>query len=275
MDAKGKRVVITGGTSGLGQAAALDFARSGAQVTIVGRDAGRASETQAQARYLGSEVEVILGDVSTRSGVEEVARAVLSKSSSLDVLVNNAGGTFRKLGKTVDGVESTFALNTLSAFLLERALHGALAATRGRVVNLATGFLDQFPVDMDRLSPKVFIPMVQYARTKTAVVLMTVEQAKRYEGEGVSVVALHPGIIMGTRFNGGQPRAVQAIFGPLMRGVGLACTLEEAVRRYRVAAFGDIPSGCYLVNGAPVRLPKQANDEAAKARVFSFLETFT
>ncbi len=273
MELAGKTVVVTGATSGLGQAAALDFARGGAKVFIVGRDAARAEETRAQARAAGGDAEVILGDVSTRDGARKAAAAILARTSKIDALLNNAGGTFDTFAQTADGVERTIALNTLGAFLLERELHTALAAAKGRVVNVATGFLDSFPIDADTfLAPKRYNPMSQYGRSKLASVMMTVEQANRFAADGVTAVSVHPGIIMGTRFGGGQSVFAQAVGGPVMRLFGLACTLDEAVRRFRVACFGDIPSGSYVVKGQPAKLPKQANDGAVRGRVMSMIE---
>jgi NAD(P)-dependent dehydrogenase (short-subunit alcohol dehydrogenase family) len=224
MELAGKTVVVTGATSGLGRAVAIDFARRGAKVLIVGRDSTRADETNAQA---GGQMEIILGDVSTRDGAKAVASAILARASKIDVLLNNAGGTFKSRSQTSDGVERTIALNTLGAYVLERELHGAIAATRGRVVNVATGFLDSFPIDVDTfLEPKKYTGLSQYGRAKLASVMMTVEQAKRYAGDGVTAVSIHPGIIMGTRFDGGQSAFAQAIGGPIMRLVGFACTME-------------------------------------------------
>lgn len=102
--------------------------------------------------------------------------------------------------------------------------------------------------------------------------MMSVEQSKRYAAEGVSVVSMHPGIIMGTRFGGGQPKAAQLIGGPIMRLFGLACTLKEAQRRFSVAAFGDVPSGSYLDKGKPANFPRQVKDESLRARVYTLIE---
>lgn len=215
--------------------------------------------------------ELVVGDVSTRAGVKAVAAAILEKAPKIDVLLNNAGGQFNSFSKTSEGIETTLALNTLGAFLLEKELHGALSAAKGRVVNVATGFLDNFPVVLDELNePRKYSGLQQYGRVKTASVMMTVEQSKRFDG--VTAVSVHPGIILGTRFGGGQPKAMQMIAGPIMRAIGLACTLEEAVRRFTVACFGDVPSGSYLVKGNVAPLPKQVDDANVRAGVWTFLE---
>jgi NAD(P)-dependent dehydrogenase (short-subunit alcohol dehydrogenase family) len=264
---KGKVVVITGATSGLGQAAAIDFAKAGARVLVVGRDAARAQETVQAA---GPNAEVVLGDVATKAGVKALAQAILAKAPKIDVLVNNAGGTFKEKKLTTDGVETTFALNTLGAFLLERELHQALKG--GRVVNLATGLLNSFPVDPSDVAVrnKKYSGLNQYGQAKSASVCMTVEQAKRLTD--VTAVSIHPGIILGTRFGGGQPKMQQMLAGPIMRALGVACTLEEAVAKFRVAAFGDVPNGSYLVNGKPAKLPKQADDASVRQQVWDLLE---
>ncbi len=273
MEIRGKVVVVTGATSGLGQAFAVDIAQKGARVFLVGRDEQRAKETLAEIQRVGGSGEIVLGDVSTIAGAKAVATAILAKAPRLDVLVNNAGGTFNTATRTADGIESTFALNTVGAFVLERELHAALAAAKGRVVNVVTGFLDSFPVDVDDLvAPKSFKSIAQYGRSKQASVMMTVEQANRYAPEGVSAVAPHPGVIMGTRFGGGQPKLAQMLVGPILRAIGLACTLEEASRRFTVAAFGDVPTGSYLVKGKPAPLPKQVRDAAVREKVFGLLQ---
>ncbi len=273
MEIQGKVVVITGATSGLGQAFAVAVAKQGARVILVGRDAARAKETADEIQRDGGSVDVILGDVSTLKGAREVAAAIKAKSPRIDVLVNNAGGQFKSLSKTSDGVETTFALNTLGAFVLEKELHGALKAAKGRVVNVATGFLDSFPVDPDQLvEPQKFASLGAYGRAKQASVMMTVEQSKRFADDGVTAVSIHPGVILGTRFGGGQPKLMQVLAGPLMRGIGFACTLEEAVRRFTVAAFGEVPSGAYVVKGKPAALPKQVTDAAVREKVYGLLE---
>jgi NAD(P)-dependent dehydrogenase (short-subunit alcohol dehydrogenase family) len=266
-------VVITGATSGLGQAFAVFVAAQGAHVIAVGRDGARLAETVAQITAAGGRAEGVQGDVSTRAGIRAVAQAIAAQAPRVDVLVNNAGGTFATATRTADGIETTVALNTLGPWMLAQALHGPLSATHGRVVNVATGFLDSYPVDPDDLaSPKKYGGMGQYARAKHALVMLTAEQATRWTADGITVVSMNPGIVMGTRFGGGQSRFAQAIGGPIMRMLGLACDLDEAMRRFSVAAFGDVPSGAYVTKGVASELPKQARDPAIRQRVVALIE---
>ena len=268
-----KTVVVTGATSGLGQAAAVDFAKDGARVIIVGRDAARAAATIKKAEAAGGHVISIIGDLSSRAGVQAIAEAIRAQTDRLDVLVNNAGGMFKTQQSSDDGVEMTFALNTLGAFLLEHALHPLLAAAKGRVVNVATGMLDHFPVKVDELvSPKRYSGFNQYGRAKLASVMMTVEQAKRFETDGVSAVSLHPGIVLGTRFGGGQSKAFQRTVGSLLRLIGMARPLEASVKDYQTACFGEIQNGAYVIKGAKAKLPKQAEDDAVRAKIMSLLD---
>src|SRR5207253_7427719 len=122
--------------------------KQGAHVLVVGRDPQRAEETANAIRAVNGKVDVILGDVATRAGAAKVGDAILAKTDRIDVLLNNAGGQFKERKLTIDGVEMTFALNVLGAYILEKKLHAALAKGKGRVVNLATGFLNSFPVDV-------------------------------------------------------------------------------------------------------------------------------
>jgi NAD(P)-dependent dehydrogenase (short-subunit alcohol dehydrogenase family) len=273
MDPRGKIVVVTGATSGLGQAFAVDIAARGARVILVGRDAARSQETLDTIQKAGGTAEVVLGDVSTRAGVQAVAAAIRERVDRVDVLMNNAGAAFNAESRTVDGIETTLALNTVGPYLLERALHPLLVAARGRIVNVATGFLDSYPVVVDELAaPKKYSRLTQYARCKQALVMVTVEQAERFAPEGVTVVSVNPGIVMGTRFGGGQPWIAQVIGGPIMRMMGLACDLPEAMRRFSMAAFGDVPSGSYLSKGVVAPLPKQVRDVDVRRRVVAVVE---
>lgn len=275
MDPRGATVVVTGASSGLGEATAVALAAAGARVLVVGRDPARTASTARRCRDAGGQAEVILGDVSTRSGVAAVGDGVLQHTERVDVLINNAGGVFPQLTHTADGVESTLALNTLGYLLLERALHPALVQAKGRVVNTATGFLDSFPITpSELLAPKAYSGFNQYGYAKLATVMLTVEQAERFAADGVTCTSLWPGIVMGTRFGGASapPALLQRMMGPLLRLVGWGATLAQSAAMYRAAAFDDVPSGSYLVRGRVAPLPLQAQDPVLRKQVVAMID---
>jgi len=89
-----KTAVVTGATSGLGEAAALALAKAGYRVLVVGRDEARGADVVSRARAAGSEAELLTADLFSLSDVRRLAREIKARAPSLDLLVNNAGGTF-------------------------------------------------------------------------------------------------------------------------------------------------------------------------------------
>src|SRR5262245_18809587 len=150
-DLSGRTIVITGATSGIGEATAIALARQGARVFVAGRDHARGAAVVKELNRVGGAGEFLSADLLSLRDVARLAAEVLARTASLDVLVNNAGGTFRTKTLSVDNIEATFALNTVAAFALTGHLHGALAQARGRVVNIATGFLGRTRLDVNDL----------------------------------------------------------------------------------------------------------------------------
>src|SRR5437868_5298258 len=119
----GKTVLVTGGTSGIGRATALGLARMGAHVAITGRDPGRAEDAAREIHAAADgQVDVFVADLSAQSEVRRLADEVLEGLARIDVLVNNVGGYWNTRHTTADGLERTFALNDLAAFLLTSLL---------------------------------------------------------------------------------------------------------------------------------------------------------
>src|SRR5262245_42481154 len=106
-----KTAVVTGATSGLGRAAAAALAKRGFRVILVGRDAARGAEAVEGIRAAGGRAELVLGDLMTVAGAQAIATEILAYTPRLDLLVNNAGGSFSRAERTTDGLERTFALN--------------------------------------------------------------------------------------------------------------------------------------------------------------------
>ncbi len=138
----GKVVVITGGTSGIGQVAAEKLAGMGARIVLVARDKSRADSTLARLRQIAPALNhtVHFADVSRIGDVRRVAREIAAAEPRIDVLLNNAGAMFYDRQVTVDGLERTFATNHMSYFVLTLSLRPQLAAAApSRVVNTCFG----------------------------------------------------------------------------------------------------------------------------------------
>ena len=193
---KGKTVLVTGATNGIGLVTARELARMGAQVTIVSRNTGKcAAVAQALKTETGNPVEFIAADLSTLAGIMHAATTFKQRHTRLHVLVNNAGAMFIRRELTPDGYEMTFALNHLNYFLLTILLLDLLKASApARIVNVSSGAHLGASLDFDNLQgEKHFRGMQAYGQSKLANVLFTYELARRLEGTGVTANVLHPG----------------------------------------------------------------------------------
>lgn len=132
LDLVRKRIVITGGSSGIGLAAARALAKLGAQVTIC----GRSEETRRRDEEIGAQYHLV--DYADLSSVRRLARALLSNSQGIDLLVNNAGAIYGARKLTVDGHEMTLQVNHLAGHLLTHLLHERLVHSRGVVINTSS-----------------------------------------------------------------------------------------------------------------------------------------
>ena len=198
-DIRGKTVLLTGATSGIGLEASVELARRGARMVLVGRDAARteAARVQVIERSGSGEVATLLCDFSSQAAIRAFAEAVLARHPRLDVLVNNAGGVNKARRLTVDGIEATFAVNHLGYFLLTNLLRDRLVESApSRVVTVASvghrhGTLDFADLGYQR----GYSTLRAYTRSKLANVLFAAELARRLAGTGVTSNCLHPGSV--------------------------------------------------------------------------------
>ncbi|MDQ6835194.1 MAG: SDR family NAD(P)-dependent oxidoreductase [Actinomycetota bacterium] len=193
----GKVVLITGATSGLGLAAATGFARLGASVHLLARDASRGEDARATVaeQAQGGEVRLELCDLAQLESVREFAQRFTATTPRLDVLVNNAGVMTSERTLSADGIELTFAVNVVAGFLLTEQLLGPLRAPAlGRIVNVSSGGMYTQRLDTDDLrSEHNFDGTAAYARSKRAQVILTEMWAQRLAAASVVVHAMHPG----------------------------------------------------------------------------------
>ncbi|HET7479773.1 MAG TPA: SDR family oxidoreductase [Rubrobacteraceae bacterium] len=193
----GKVVLITGGTSGIGKAAATALAAMGAEVVITGGNAERGEKALADVRAdsRNDSVELMLADLSKQSEVRRLADEFLERHDRLDVLVNNAGVVQSKRTEAIDGIETTLAINHLAPFLLTNLLLDRLKESApGRVVTTSSEAQRWGSMDFDDLqSRRKYRAMAVYGMTKLANIMFTYELAERLRGSGVTANCFHPG----------------------------------------------------------------------------------
>lgn len=202
---RGKTVVITGATSGIGEVAALQLAARGARIVIVARDAARAAVTLARLRNAGpGEHAVHIADLSQLAEMKRVGAAIAVHETRVDVLLNNAGAVFMGRHRTVDGLAPSFALNHLAYFVLTLSLLPLLQRTPGaRIVCTSSRAHRYGRMRFDDLQRD---GIGGYADSKLANLLFMRRLAQLLDPGGVTVNALHPGFVA-TRFadNTGAP----------------------------------------------------------------------
>src|SRR5689334_19454738 len=127
----GKVVVITGGTSGIGEVAAVELARRGARIVLVARDRGRAAATLTMLNGAGPGVahRAVYADMASLAAVRAVGGEIAEAEPRIDVLINNAGALFNRRQLSPDGLEMTFAVNHMAYFVLTEALQARLIAS--------------------------------------------------------------------------------------------------------------------------------------------------
>ena len=256
-------VLLTGATRGIGRAAAVELARRGASLGLVGRDAERVREVAAQARAAGSgaSVEEYVAELSSMDEVRRLASEVLERDERVDVLANNAGAMFSSRHVTVDGYEQTFALNHLAPFLLTHLLRERLAG--GRVVTTASDAHQQGRLDLDDLqSEKSFSAMRTYGTSKLCNILFTRELARR--APELHPTCFHPGVVR-TGFgknDGGIWKLLTTLGGPFFRSP------ERGARSLVWLALSDEAAeltGVYVEDERLAEPSAQARDDALAA----------
>lgn len=231
----GQRVIVTGATSGIGMATALELARRGGDISIVCRnlEKGKATAAEIEAVVPGSTVEVLLADLSELDQVRRLAEEVRGRHPVVDILVNNAGVQDLRPRLTHDGFDHMLASNYLGPFLLTNlVLDKVRAAPAGRIIVVASeahrsaGPLD--PETFEHLGHYSRLTgMRAYGRTKLLDLLFALELARRLEGTRATANALCPGLVA-TNLVEGKP-----LLGPvdrIMSRTPLLRTPEQGAR---------------------------------------------
>ncbi|MET4704248.1 SDR family NAD(P)-dependent oxidoreductase [Frigoribacterium sp. UYMn621] len=256
----GRVMVITGASSGLGRAAAIELSTRGATVAVVGRNAER---TRAVAERVGG--FPFTADFDSLAEVRTLAEELLASYPRIDVLANNAGGLVGTRGLSADGHERTFQHNHLAPFLLTNLLLDRLAESAGRVISTASGANMFSRLDLDDLDWKRrayaggWLP---YGTSKLETIMFIRELAQRTAGSGVDAYSFHPGFVA-TGF--GADSALLKFGQFISRGsLGISPEQGAAPLIHLAAERGIVsPSGTYFDGLKPDgRERKQASDGA-------------
>ena len=195
----GKVVLITGGTSGIGKAAATALAGMGAEVVVTGRNRQKSEDAVEEIRHESGnqKVSFLLADLAVQAEVRRLAEEFEASHDRLDVLVNNAGLYKARRTETPDGIEMTLAVNHLAPFLLTNLLLDLLKKSApSRVINVSSEAERWGKIDLDDLqSERRYRGFPVYGKSKLANIMFTYELAERLRGTGVTVNCMHPGSV--------------------------------------------------------------------------------
>lgn len=288
-DLTGKVAVVTGATGGMGRIIAADLVRAGAHVLTVARDPARANALRARiGAQAANRLEVVPGDLSRRADVVTAAKTILDRHDRIHILVNNAGAHFSEHRVSADGVEMHIALDYLAAYGLTTLLDAPLRRGRARVVNVASDTLNDTrqvklagrprPATLDltgvddlaELNPAAgFAPFEAYARAKLMTVTAGYALARDLAADGVTVNALHPGIV--------ATGIIDDLVPPLLRPVrtlirrSLLTPAEGAQSATRVATDPAVAgvTGRYFSRDTETSTPPVSHDPATQRRLLA------
>jgi len=262
---KGRTVLITGATDGIGKQTALELARLGARVLVHGRNLARGEAVLNEVRRKtgNDQLELFIADLASLRQVRELAEAIRKAHDRLHVLINNAGVFMNKRKLTEDGLETTFAVNYLAPFLLTHLLLETLKRSApARIINISSVAHQRSHVAFDNLQgEKRFDGYGAYALSKLGNILFTYELAERLQGTGVTANALHPGVI--------TTKLLRAGFGST--GEGLEAGAETPVYLASATAVEGI-TGKYFVRKQAVLSAPATQDRNLRKKFWEVSE---
>jgi NAD(P)-dependent dehydrogenase (short-subunit alcohol dehydrogenase family) len=273
-----KVCLVTGATSGLGLATAQQLAAGGAMVIVVGRDAAKCSAVaRSLSRAPAGRADWLVADFADQDAVRRLAADTQERHPRIDVLVNNAGATYATRRLTPEGVELTLAVNHLAPFMLTTLLLDRLRESApARIINVSSVAHERARFDFDDPAMEHgYRPFRAYARSKLANLWFTYELARRLEGTGVTVNAVHPGLVrtaLGDR-NGMLRSAGWRLIHVAYRKASLSPDEGAAAITHLATApeLQDV-TGRYFVEGHPAESSPASRNPTAAARLWALSE---
>ena len=256
-------VLLTGATRGIGQAAAIELARQGAELALVGREPDRVEAVAQEAAAAGGSAPAhrYVADLTLMADVRRLAEEVRGRHEHIDVLANNAGALFANRRETAEGLERTFALNHLAPFLLTNLLRDRLSG--GRVVTTTSDAHEAGRLDLDDLqSERSYSAMRVYGTSKLCNILFTRELARR--APELHANCFHPGTVRSGfgKTENGIWKLLTTLGGPFFRSP------ERGARSLVWLALSDEAgalSGEYVQDEKVAEPSAQAQDDSLAA----------
>jgi NAD(P)-dependent dehydrogenase (short-subunit alcohol dehydrogenase family) len=263
---EGRRVLITGGNSGIGKVAAIELAKRGAEVVLACRDSEKTAAAMREISAYGSVANLPV-DLASLSSVKALAERFLGLHDRLDVLVNNAATFPARATLTEDGFEAQFGVNHLAHFLLTNLLLERLQQSApARIVTVTSKLHRRGAIDFDSFrGQKPYSGQRAYAQSKLANVLFGLELADRLAGTGVTSNLLHPGAVR-TEIMREIPWVVRSLINLFFIDVerGSRTSVMLASDPQLTDTTGKYFDQCRLADVAPI-----AQDRALRQRLWS------
>ena len=275
---KNKNVLITGATSGIGEATAIDLAKKGANIFFIARNNLKAQNLSDKIEFIsGKRPKFFIADLASLKNIKESALEFISLDIPLHVLLNNAGLINNNRKETVEGFEEVFSINHLAYFYLTHLLLDKLKeGTPSRIINVSSGahaFVKGFNFD-DVNSLKEYKPFKVYGYSKLANILFTKKLSQVLENENIIVNCLHPGVV-GTGFgqnNGVFSKILFNLSKPFMRSSEKGA--ETSIYLCSSPDVSDV-SGQYFYNCKIAKTTTWANNQEDADRLWNLSKELT
>lgn len=268
---RGRVVLITGASSGIGKDTAVGIAGRGATTVLVSRDLARTEAAAEEVRALtgNDDVHALRADMGCKAEILAMAEAFQARWGRLDVLINNAGAVYMQRTVTADGHEASFGVNHLGYHLTTMALLPCLGAG-GRIVNVSSdahwlSWVRWGDLEGERL----YLGLVNYCTSKLFNLWFTFELARRLQGTGIAVNALHPGAVATSIWQRapGWAQPLLSVVKPLFM-----ISPEEGARTITYLATSpevEGKTGLYFEKNKPRTPAKLARDEALAEQLWA------
>jgi len=276
MSMDGKISMITGANSGLGKATAIGLAKLNATVVMVCRDKERGENAREEIinKTGNKQVDLLICDLSSKEQIQKLVKEFKEKYQNLHILINNAGIMLKKRELSVDGIEMNFAVHVLAPFLLTNLLLDVLKKSApSRVINVTSAAHKRAKMDFEDLQSenKKYRLFTVYGISKLGEMLITYELSRKLEGTGVTVNAVHPGVV---NTNLGRD---QSKFSQWFARTFFKSPEEGAKTSIYLASSPDVEgiTGKYFINSEPRQSSEESYNLENAEKLWNICEKMT